>query len=330
MPLLRHDSARYAANMRVRFPHQPHWQWPMNFVTSGAGQLFGTKTMSHTFRNLALAAILMAGFGPLVIGHADAKTMAECSALYKAAKANDATLVWKDFRKAQCGSDSAASAPAETPATKPMKAKKQPAATAAAPADAGGQTFIQKCSADWAALKAANQVPAGMTWNDFRKAKCVVAGAPAMEPASTKKKAKPAATTTATAPADSTGQTFIQKCSADWAALKAANQVPEGMTWNDFRKAKCLVDAAALPAAADENATPVEPTQAVNLDNIDVATVSKTGKPFTPGQIAAHKRQKACGMKWREEKTNNTLPVGMKWPQYWSKCNTAMKAALTN
>jgi hypothetical protein len=291
--------------------------------------------MTHALRNLALAATLLAGSSVLLIGQAEAKmTPQECSVKYKAAKANGDTMKWNDFRKAQCsdGADTAA-APADAPAAKPKKAKKQPAATAAAPADAGGQTFIQKCSADWAALKAANQVPAGMTWNDFRKAKCVVNGSAAMEPASTKpakaKAAKPAATTAA-APADAGGQTFIQKCSADWAALKAANQVPDGMTWNDFRKAKCVVDAAQLPSAADENATPMEPTQAVNLDNIDVATVSKTGKPFTPGQIAAHKRQKACGMKWREEKANNTLQVGMKWPQYWSQCNTAMKAALTN
>lgn len=281
--------------------------------------------MSHTFRNVTLAATLLAGISAWGMSPAEAKTMAECSVLYKAAKAKDDTLVWKDFRKAQCGADSAAAAaPADAPATKPMKAKKQPAATAAAPADAGGQTFVQKCSADWAALKASNSVPAGMTWNDFRKAKCVVSGAAAAQPASTAPATKPAVAPTTTA---ATGQTFIQKCSADWAALKAANQVPDGMTWNDFRKAKCVVDAAALPQAADENATPIEPTQAVNLDNVDVATVSKSGKPFTPGQIAAHKRQKACGMKWREAKANNTLPVGLKWPQYWSQCNTQMKAA---
>jgi hypothetical protein len=361
------------------------------------------KMMSHTFRSLALAATLMAGFAPMVIGHAEAKTtMAECSVKFKAAKANGDTMKWNDFRKAQCSDGADTAAAPEEPAAKPAKAKKtkKPATAAAAPAEPAGQTFAQKCSADWAALKASNQVPAGMTWNDFRKAKCVVSGAPAAaEPANTKTKAKPAAkTTTAAAPADAGGQTFIQKCSTDWAALKAADQVPAGMTWNDFRKAKCVVsgapaaqsastkpaaakpvaktttaaapaagsgtfmqrcsadwsalkaanqvpdgmtwrdfvsakcvvDASATPAATDENALPMEPTQAVNLDNIDVATVSKSGKPFTPGQIAAHKRQKACGMKWREEKANNTLQVGMKWPQYWSQCNTAMKAALTN
>jgi hypothetical protein len=296
--------------------------------------------MTHSIRSLALSttlvAALLAGYAAWGIGQAEAKSLTECSALYKADKANGGTMKWNDFRKAKCAADSAEATPAEEPAAKPakaQKAKKQPSATtAAAPADAGGQTFAQKCSANWAALKAANQVPAGMTWNDFRKAKCVVENAAAMQPASTKpaKKATTTKKAAAAAPADASGQTFVQKCSADWKALKDANQVPDGMTWNDFRKAKCVVDAAQLPSAGDENATPMEPTQAVNLDNIDVATVSKSGKPFTPGQIAAHKRQKACGMKWREEKANGTLQVGLKWPQYWSQCNTAMKAALTN
>ena len=284
--------------------------------------------MTNSFRSLALAATLIAGFMPMTIGQAQAKTMAECSALYKADKAAGGTMKWNDFRKAKCGTDStdAAAAPADPAPATTKKAKKAPASdTAAAPADSNGQTFAQKCSANWAALKAANQVPAGMTWNDFRKAKCVVDGAATAQPASTKPAKK-----TASAPADASGQTFAQKCSANWAALKQANQVPDGMTWNDFRKAKCVVDASYLPQANDENATPVEPTDAVNLDNIDVATVSKSGKPFTPGQIAAHKRQKACGMQWRNEKQAGTLPAGAKWPQYWSQCNAKMKAALTN
>ncbi len=276
--------------------------------------------MTNTFRSLALAATLMAGFAPLMIGSAEAKmSVTECSVKYKAAKAAGETIKWNDFRKAQCGDNAdAAAAPADSTPAAATTTKKKAAATTA-PADNSGQTFAQKCSANWAALKSANQVPAGMTWNDFRKAKCVV-------PAAAAKPAKPAKATTA----DTSGQTFAQKCSANWAALKQANQVPDGMTWNDFRKAKCVVDASLLPSSNDENATPMEPNDSVNLDNIDVATVSKSGKPFTPGQIAAHKRQKACGMQWRSEKANNTLPVGMKWPQYWSQCNAKMKAALTN
>jgi hypothetical protein len=65
---------------------------------------------------------------------ASALSMTECSAKYKAAKA-DGSLAgqsWKDFRKAKCGSDAAA-APAAAPA--PATASAKPAAKpAAAPA----------------------------------------------------------------------------------------------------------------------------------------------------------------------------------------------------
>ncbi|HLN36833.1 MAG TPA: hypothetical protein VK337_03560 [Xanthobacteraceae bacterium] len=65
---------------------------------------------------------------------AQALTMTECSAKYKAAK--DAGTLngmkWNDFRKAQCGSDAAA--PAATPA--PATASAPPAAPAPKPAAA--------------------------------------------------------------------------------------------------------------------------------------------------------------------------------------------------
>jgi len=67
---------------------------------------------------------------------ASALSMTECSAKYKAAKA-DGSLggqSWKDFRKAKCGSDAAAT-PAAAPATAAAKPAAKPAArTATAPA----------------------------------------------------------------------------------------------------------------------------------------------------------------------------------------------------
>jgi len=75
-----------------------------------------------------LAAIAMQGTS------AQALTMTECSAKYKAAK--DAGTLngmkWNDFRKAQCGSDAAAPAAAPAPAT----ASAPPAAPAPKPAAA--------------------------------------------------------------------------------------------------------------------------------------------------------------------------------------------------
>jgi hypothetical protein len=62
---------------------------------------------------------------------ASAVTMQECSAKYKAAQAANSLngMKWNDFRKAQCGSDAAAAAPATTTAATPAK-------TTAAKADA--------------------------------------------------------------------------------------------------------------------------------------------------------------------------------------------------
>jgi pyruvate/2-oxoglutarate dehydrogenase complex dihydrolipoamide acyltransferase (E2) component len=82
-----------------------------------------------------LAAIALQGTS------AQALTMTECSAKYKAAK--DAGTLngmkWNDFRKAQCGSDAAAPAAAPAPAT-----ASAPAAAPApkpAPAAAGNAVF---------------------------------------------------------------------------------------------------------------------------------------------------------------------------------------------
>ena len=88
-----------------------------------------------------LAAVAMQGTS------AQALTMTECSAKYKAAK--DAGTLngmkWNDFRKAQCGSDAAApaAAPAPTTASAPAAAPApKPAPTpAAAPAAVGNAIF---------------------------------------------------------------------------------------------------------------------------------------------------------------------------------------------
>ena len=45
----------------------------------------------------------------------------------------------------------------------------------------------------------------------------------------------------------------------------------------------------------------------------------------TPGQLAAQKRIRMCGAKWRAAKAADKIPGGMTWPQYWSQCNTALK-----
>jgi hypothetical protein len=285
--------------------------------------------MKFSLRNMSLALALMVSAAPLMTVHADAKSsfMAECSAKFKAAKANDtlgADTKWTDFMKHQCAADASAEAPAE-PAAKPAKAKKTkkavdaPVATEAAATTPSG-SFMQNCSASWKAMKAAGTTPAGMAWKDFVAAKCV---------------ATPAAATQASA--TTTGGSFMQNCSASWKAMKVAGTTPKGMAWKDFVAAKCVATQAAVPVAKPAkvkkavavDTTPDEtPTeQEVSANTGAVKTMDKNGKPFTPGQLAAHARARSCGQKWRQEKAAGTLQVGLKWPQYWSACNTELKAA---
>jgi hypothetical protein len=105
-----------------------------------------------TIQAKLLCTLAAAGFAAFVASSsAQALSMTECSAKYKAAKASGNTQKWNDFRKAECGADAAATpaaatttAPAATPAPAPAapkeaeaKPKKEAApAPAAAPAAA--------------------------------------------------------------------------------------------------------------------------------------------------------------------------------------------------
>lgn len=63
---------------------------------------------------------------------------------------------------------------------------------------------------------------------------------------------------------------------------------------------------------------------------------SATGKPArrpraarstrepTASQMAARERQRKCGAEWKEAKAANRTG-GMKWPQFWSRCNARLK-----
>ena len=78
---------------------------------------------------------------------AQALSMKECSAKYKAAKEAGTLngMKWNDFRKAQCGADATAeptpSAPPSAPATPPPKATATKPAAAPAPVATGNAVF---------------------------------------------------------------------------------------------------------------------------------------------------------------------------------------------
>src|SRR5258705_4587779 len=92
-------------------------------------------------RAKVVCTIAASGLAMFAANPAQALTMQECSAKYKAAQ-TAGTLngqKWNDFRKAECGSDAAATsaaAPAGAPAAKTAEAK--PKKSEAAPAAASG------------------------------------------------------------------------------------------------------------------------------------------------------------------------------------------------
>ncbi len=92
--------------------------------------------------------IAASGFAVFAAMPAQALTAQECSAKYQAAK-TAGTLngqKWNEFRKAECGTDAAATpaAAAAAPKTAEAKAKKSEAAPAAAPAAASGPAVFPK------------------------------------------------------------------------------------------------------------------------------------------------------------------------------------------
>ena len=110
-----------------------------------------------TMRALALpVGALLAGLA-ISVTPAQALTMKECSAKYKEAQTANTLngMKWNDFRKANCGSDAAAT-PAATPAAAPAAAPAKPAAAPAAakpaattPAAASNAVFPSKVDAKY-------------------------------------------------------------------------------------------------------------------------------------------------------------------------------------
>jgi len=106
-----------------------------------------------TIQSKLVCAVVVSGFAVLALSPANALSMTECSAKYKAAQ-TAGTLngqKWNDFRKAECSTTAAATpaaAPAAAPApaapAAPKAAEAKPMAApkpAAAPAAMGNATF---------------------------------------------------------------------------------------------------------------------------------------------------------------------------------------------
>jgi len=270
-----------------------------------------------TLTGLAVATLFLAA-------PANALTMAECSTKYNAAK-DAGTLAgqtWNQFRKAQCGTDAAATTdtkPATTKAaeTKPAKAAKPTAA--AADSTAKGLT-AKECSAKYQAAKAAGTLN-GMKWNDFRKAECAAGASAAADTT------KPATTKAAAAAADGKGLTMAE-CSAKYQAAKTANTL-KGQKWNDFRKAECGAAASdddSVPAPSEANYTkePAKPTTVAPKGVTFPSAISPKYASETPGKGRMH----TCLDQYYVLKDANALG-GLKWIQkgggFYSLCNAKLK-----
>ena len=278
-----------------------------------------------TLTGLAVATLFLAA-------PANALTMAECSTKYNAAKdaGTLAGATWNQFRKAQCGTDAAATTdtkPADTKKaaeTKPAKAAK--AAAAASDSTAKGLT-AKECSAKYQAAKAAGTLN-GMKWNDFRKSECAAgaSAAAAAKPATT----KPATTKAAAAPADNGGKGLsMAECSTKYQAAKTANTLG-GKKWNDFRKTECGAGASdddTVPAASEAKYTkePVKPTTVAPQGVTFPSAISAKYASETPGKGRMH----TCLDQYYALKDANALG-GLKWIQkgggFYSLCNTKLKS----
>jgi hypothetical protein len=88
-----------------------------------------------------------------------------------------------------------------------------------------------------------------------------------------------------------------------------------------------IVSASAQTTKTDTTSddTQAKPTPAKKTKTTKAKT-TKTKKPPSAAQQALRERQKKCGAEWKADKAAGKVEKGMKWPQYWSKCNKRLKA----
>ena len=124
-----------------------------------------------------------------------------------------------------------------------------------------------------------------------------------------------------------------QECSAKYQAAKTAGTLG-GQKWNDFRKAECGANAAAMPGAA-----PAAPTAAAAKPAAAPATApAPMGNAIFPNAVdpkysketAGKARMHTCVDQYNANKASNANG-GLKWIQkgggYYSECTKKLKGA---
>ncbi len=128
-----------------------------------------------------------------------------------------------------------------------------------------------------------------------------------------------------------------QECGAKYQAAKTAGTL-NGQKWNDFRKAQCGSDAAAVtPAPAAPTPTAAEGKPDTKMAK-PAATPVSVGNASFPSAVdpkfakesAGRARLHTCSEQWQANKAANATG-GMKWIEkgggYWSECNKRLKGA---
>lgn len=135
----------------------------------------------------------------------------------------------------------------------------------------------------------------------------------------------------ASAGSPAAAQAVMLRCGQQYQSAKAAGTL-NGMGWSQFRtecaarlKAQPAGAAAAAPIPAAAPAATATPPSAAG--GIGLGPASGRG-PESAGRAAMLARQKQCGAEWRAQKATLVAQTpGLKWPSYWSQCNTRLKAA---
>lgn len=192
----------------------------------------------------------------------------------------------------------------------------------AAPGFAAGtsaaQSTTKACSQQYQAAKKANSLN-GEKWPEFLS-KCSAAmhnTTPATAPTESKTK-KSAAVSGTTAGHQSTRQI----CSQQYQAAKSAGTLG-GQKWPQFLS---TCSASIKNDKSDATIIPPDPTTTASTTKSTMPATGPAGKALSPGEQAFRQRIHECSTEWQGEKKAGTLPVGAKWPQFWSQCNARLKA----
>lgn len=189
------------------------------------------------------------------------------------------------------------------------------------------QNVTSACSQQYQAAKTAGTL-AGKTWKQYlsdcsasMKTGSQPAAAAAPAASSTTAKTGKTAAGTATASAASGHMTTQQLCSQQYQSAKTAGTL-NGQKWPQFLKS---CSDSIKSDQEDAQAVPPEPA-AATARTAATGQTGASGKALTPGQMAFRQRIHECSEEWQQDKAAGSLPAGQKWPQFWSACNTRLKA----